>query len=74
MTATDLAPDLIGRTLGDGRTLAAAAGLRLEILESSVVDGMIDPLRIRVRVSGGVIQQAWADPDPGGWGPEPGGS
>jgi hypothetical protein len=74
MQAGELASDLIGRPVDDARALSAAAGLRLEVLAGSVVDAMVDPGRIRVRVANGMITQAWADPTPGGQAPESGGA
>ena len=60
--------EFIGLTLAGARALAAANDLRLEILDDWVVDAMVDPRRVRVVVTDGVIAQAWmdvpsADPD-----------
>ena len=60
--------EFIGLTLAEARPLAAANDLRLEVLDDWVVDAMVDPRRVRVVVTDGVIAQAWmdvpsADPD-----------
>lgn len=53
----------IGLTLREAQTLAAANGLRIEVLESMIVDAMVDPRRVRVVLTDGVITQAWPDCD-----------
>ena len=60
--------EFTGLTPAEARRLAAANDLRLEVLDDWTVDAMVDPRRVRVLVTDGVIAQAWmdvpaADPD-----------
>ena len=53
--------EFTGLTPAEARRLAAANDLRLEVLDDWTVDAMVDPRRVRVLVTDGVIAQAWVD-------------
>jgi hypothetical protein len=54
----------IGLRLPEAQNLAAANGLRIEVLKDMIVDAMMDPRRVRVMLADGVITQAWRDSEP----------
>ncbi len=56
----------VGLRVREAEQLAASEGLYLEVLDSMVVDAMVDSRRVRVVVSDGVVKHAWRDCQPAG--------